>query len=217
MNHQAKAIEDSQEELVMPNITNPSSIYIKGTLKFTGYRKIELHCYVDTGASLCIASKHVILPEHWVDAERPIEVKIANGKTITINKVCKNLDMLIAEELFHIPTVYQQEAGIDFILGNNFCLTYSPFTQLDNRKIIFTLAGEEIWVKKITCAQRVGFEGYLESKKKNSKAKPVQPINISQNKIQILERGRDMLQKYREMNFIMTNLSLDIDRKSKIE
>ena len=206
-----------QEELVMPNITNPSSIYIKGTLRFTGYRKIELHCYVDTGASMCIASKHVIPPEHWVNAERPIEVKIANGTTIKISKVCKNLDIMIAEEIFNIPTVYQQESGMDFILGNNFCLAYKPFIQLDDKRIIFTLNGEPVWVKKVTQANRVGFPRFLESKKKNSKIKPVTPINISQNKIQFLERGRDMLLKYQEMNFALTNLSQDIDKKSKIK
>ena len=78
-------------ELVMSNITNPNSIYISGKLKFAGYKQIELHCYVDTGASLCVASKYVIPEEHWVNAERPIQVKIANGSTISISKVCKNL------------------------------------------------------------------------------------------------------------------------------
>jgi hypothetical protein len=217
MNPQATVIENSQEELVMSNITNPTSIYITGILKFTGYRKIKLHCYVDTGASLCIASKYVIPPEHWVNAERPIEVKIANGKTITITKVCKNLEIMIAEEIFHIPTVYQQDAGIDFILGNNFCLQYKPFIQLNERTIIFTLNKEEVWVKKVTRAEALGQPGFLESKKKNSKTKPITPINISQNKIQLLERGRDKLLKYQEMNFALTNLSQDIDRKSKIE
>ena len=46
-------------------------------------------------------------------------VKIADGSSITINKVCRDIDLIIAGEIFHIPTVYQQESGIDFIIGNN--------------------------------------------------------------------------------------------------
>ncbi|KAJ9543840.1 hypothetical protein OSB04_023547 [Centaurea solstitialis] len=45
------------------------------------------------------------------------QAKIANGSIVTINKVCKNLDIMIAGEIFHIPTIYQQESNLDFILG----------------------------------------------------------------------------------------------------
>lgn len=206
----------TEEELAMSNITNPNSIYIKGKLKFTGYKQIELHCYVDTGASLCIASKHVIPEEHWVNAERPLQVKIANGKTIAITKVCKNLDILIAGEIFHIPTVYQQETGIDFIIGNNFLQLYGPFTQL-TKMIILTLNHEEIFIRKITFAKKVGVIGFLNSMKKNSRTKKTEVINISPNKIQLLQRGRDSINKFKEMNFICQNLIFDIEKKSKIE
>lgn len=128
MNHLPQIQTDEVEEIVMPNITNPNSIYIKGKLKFAGYKQIELHCYVDTGASLCLTSKFVIPEEHWVNAERPMKILIANGSAMTINKVCKNLDIMIAVEKFHIPTVYQQESCMDLILGNNFCQLYGPFT-----------------------------------------------------------------------------------------
>jgi hypothetical protein len=173
----------------MVNITNPNSIYIKGKLKFSGYKQIELHCYVDTGASMCVASKYVIPNEHWVNTERPIVVKIANDMKITLSKVCKNLNVLIAGEIFHIPTVYQQESGIDFILGNNFCQLYGPFTQFTDR-VIFTLNKIPIHIGKIRIAHKVGIPGYLESMKKKSNLPKTEVINISPNKINsLLERG----------------------------
>ncbi|XP_074325347.1 uncharacterized protein LOC141662740 [Apium graveolens] len=55
-----------------------------GTKKPEGSRKRK-------GSSLCIASKHVIPPEHWINAERPIQAKIANGSTITISKKGKDV------------------------------------------------------------------------------------------------------------------------------
>ena len=196
--------QTDEEKLVMPNITNPNSIHISGKLKFDGYRKIELHCYVDTGASLCIASKYVIPEEHWVNTERAIQVKIADGNTISLNKVCKNLDIQIAGELFHIPTIYQQESGIDLIFGNNFLQLYGPFTQF-TKMIILTLTGEEVYIKKITTARKVGIPGFLESIKKNSKKPKTDTINISPNKIQLLERGKDSIKKFKELNFICYN------------
>lgn len=62
MNHlpqrdRLKKQTEEAEEIVMSNITNPNSIYIYGKLKFAGYKQIKLHLYVDTGASLRIASK----------------------------------------------------------------------------------------------------------------------------------------------------------------
>lgn len=176
-----KTLIESQEN-VMSGITNPNSIYIKGKFKFSGYKIIELDCYVDTGASLCIASKHVIPEEHWDNAERPIKVKIADGSTITITKVCKDLEMQIAGEIFHIAAVYQQESGIDFIIGNNFCQVYEPFVPFTDR-IIFTLKNNPIHIGKIRTAYKVGVPGFLESMKKKSKIQKPEAIKISPNKI----------------------------------
>ena len=213
-----QTVSDEGKELVMSNITNPTSIYIQGTFSFKGYKKIKLHCYVDTGASLCIASKHVIPPEHWVNAERSIPVKIADGKTITITKVCKNLDVIFAESVFHIPTVYLQESGIDFIIGNNFCLEYAPFTQHTNH-VIFTHPIEgDVFVKKIRKAMRQGISGFLESMKKESKnTKTIEPVNISQNKIYFLERGRSMIKKFHEKQARILKIELESEKMSKIE
>lgn len=179
-------ISSDKKDLVM-NITNSNSIYIKGIFKYSGYKQIELHCYVDTGASMCVASKHVIPNEHWVNAERIITVKTANGP-ITINKVCKNLTVRLAGELFHIPSVYQQDSGVDFIIGNNFCLLYGPFAQFTDR-IIFHLNDVPIVIGKIKAAYNKGQKGFLESMNFFSKTPQPQPINISTDKIQLLEGG----------------------------
>ncbi|KAJ9535106.1 LOW QUALITY PROTEIN: hypothetical protein OSB04_un001816 [Centaurea solstitialis] len=171
MSHLLQIQTEEPIELVMPNITNPNSIYIAGKLKFAGYKQIELHCYVDTGASMCVASQYVIPKEHWVNAERPIRAKIADGSIVTINKVCKNLDILIAGEIFHIPTIYQQESDLDFIL--------------------------EVFISKVTTAYRVGVKGFLESMKKKSKVQQPKPLNISPNKIHLLKRGNDRIKIFK--------------------
>lgn len=178
-----------EKMLLQGNITNPNSIYIKGQIKFAGYKNIELHCYVDTGASLCIASKHVIPREHWENAPRPITVKIADGSTVQITKVCRNLNMKIAGEIFHIPTVYQQETGMDFIIGNNFCQLYEPFVQYTDR-IIFTLDGQPIVIGKIRKALSNAKPGFLDSMKKTSKLKKPEPINVSPQKITLFKGGK---------------------------
>lgn len=157
-------------------------------MKFQGYKQIEIDCFIDTGASLCIATKYIIPEEHWENAKRDIKVHIANGSTITINKVCRNQKIKIAGEYFFIPTIYQQETGIDLILGNNFCMLYEPFEQYrdhiilhkkrdDNGKI------EKIAISKIRYARRRGAKGFIESMKKDSKKITPEPINITQNKI----------------------------------
>lgn len=75
---------------------------------------------------------------------------------------------MVACEIFNIPTVYQQESGIDFIIGNNFCQLYEPFVQYA-KMIILTLAGKEVYIPKITKAYKVGVKNFLESMKKKSK------------------------------------------------
>ena len=76
---------DNNDSLM--NFTNPNSIYVSAFLNFKGYKKFRIHCFVDTGASLCLASKFVIPDELWENAPKQISATIANGDTITINKV----------------------------------------------------------------------------------------------------------------------------------
>ena len=83
--------------------------------------------------------------------------------------------------------------------------------------IILTLSGEEVYIKKVTTAKKVGTKGFLESMKKNSKIQKPVAININPNKIQLLKKGRDSINKFKELNFICENLVLNIDQKSKIE
>ncbi|AAW56089.1 polyprotein [Horseradish latent virus] len=185
-----------QTEQVM-NITNPNSIYIRGRLYFSGYKIVELDCFVDTGASLCIASKHVIPEERWEAAPRKINVKIANESTITLDKICRNLDIIIAGERFHIDVVFQQESGIDFIIGNNFCQEYSPFIQFTGH-IVFTMKDQyQVPITKLRRAFKRGIPGFLESMKKRSTAQQPEPLNISTNKTVSLSRGRRFGEKLR--------------------
>lgn len=85
---QVQSFQDTDvKNILVLNKTNPNSIYIKGTFSFAGYNKYSLHCYVDTGASMCTANKHVIPPEHWVEAQRPIQARTANDQVIRLDKV----------------------------------------------------------------------------------------------------------------------------------
>lgn len=172
------------------NITNPNSIYIPGTLKFEGYKQFNLHCFVDTGATCCIANKNVIPEEHWENAPRVISVKTANGP-ITINKVCKHLYINIADNLFHIPTLYQQNMDIDIILGNNFCQLYEPFIQFTDRVYFFIKEKDRkrpVMISKLKIAYFHGSTGYLESMKRRSKLAPPPPVNITPIKIEEKQR-----------------------------
>ena len=83
--------------------------------------------------------------------------------------------------------------------------------------IILTLSGKEVYISKVTTAYRVGVKGFLESMKKKSKVQKPDAINISSNKIHFLERGKDSIKKYKESNFIIQNLVLEIEKKSIIE
>nr|WNH14479.1 reverse transcriptase [Physostegia virginiana caulimovirus 2] len=183
------------QELLHVNITNPNSIYIEGQFSFEGYRKINIHCYVDTGASLCIASKNVIPPELWENTPKPIQVKIANKEILELDKVCKNLQVKFESKIFTIHTVYQQETGIDLIIGNNFCRYYCPFVQtLD--KIAFTLGKETIWIPKVTKALAVADDKFLESYKKYSKIQPKLGTNIWKEDIHSQDRYFLAIEKY---------------------
>lgn len=73
------------------NKTNPNSIYIKGYFYFKGYKKYSLDMYIDTGASMCTANKHVIPEEFWVQAKEPIRARTANDDIMVMDKVAEHL------------------------------------------------------------------------------------------------------------------------------
>nr|GEV57161.1 hypothetical protein [Tanacetum cinerariifolium] len=128
------------------NIIDMENLEI-GNLKFKGFKEYRLHCYIDTGASLCLASKYVFPHDLWENAPKEITGTIANGDTIKINQVCRNISLRLSGYEFNIPTIYQQNFGIDLILGNNFCQLYGPFIQWIDR-IAFHLNDELIIIKK---------------------------------------------------------------------
>lgn len=173
------------QQAIYINQTNPLSTYIRVGFGFKGYKRFHLHGYVDTGASICIASKHII-PDHlWITMEKPIIVQIANGKKIVIDKVAKNVDLLIEGYTFKCPSIYQQDSGMDFIFGNNFLLTYRPFIQELDYIVIHTLEGEPVVVPKKTYALRQAFPGFINGLKKRKRGDispektRFKPINIT--------------------------------------
>ena len=77
--------------------------------------------------------------------------------------------------------------------------------------IILTLSGQEVYIIKITTARKVGVPGFLESMKKNSKTKKPDAINITTNKKFLLQRGKDVIRRFKELNDCK-NLILDIEK-----
>lgn len=163
-------------------MTNPNSIYIKGKLNFKGYKLIDVYCFVDTGASLCLASKHIITEELWENTPQPLQIMIANQDIVKVDKVCRDLQIRISGEIFTLPSIHQQESGIDILLGNNFCQLYGPFTQFLDR-IILHLEGNSVLIQKATKAYRYGKPGFLETMKKDSKRIPEKGTNIAPERI----------------------------------
>nr|KAJ0189911.1 hypothetical protein LSAT_V11C800453960 [Lactuca sativa] len=173
--------EEIDDSLIM-NLTNPNSIYVSAFLNFKGYKKFRVHCFVDIGASLCLASKFIIPDELWENAPKEISATIANGETIKINKVCKNINLELSGEHFNVPTIYQQNSGIDIIIGNNFCQVYGPFIQWIDR-IAFHLNNDMVIIKKVTEAYSKGKPGCLETQEKGSKEKQIPGTNITHEEI----------------------------------
>ncbi|CAA29527.1 unnamed protein product [Figwort mosaic virus] len=192
----------NKQEMLHLNVTNPNSIYIEGKLSFEGYKSFNIHCYVDTGASLCIASRYIIPEELWENSPKDIQVKIANQELIKITKVCKNLKVKFAGKSFEIPTVYQQETGIDFLIGNNFCRLYNPFIQWEDR-IAFHLKNEMVLIKKVTKAFSVSNPSFLENMKKDSKTEQIPGTNISKNIINPEERYFLITEKYQKIEQLL--------------
>lgn len=181
INHFCVNLQKIDDSLIM-NLTNPNSIYVSAFLNFKGYKKFRVHCFVDTGASLCLASKFIIPDELWENAPKEISATIANGETIKINKVCRNINLELSGEHFNVPTIYQQNSGIDIIIGNNFCQVYGPFIQWIDR-IAFHLNNDMVIIKKVTEAYSKGKPGFLETQEKGSKEKQIPGTNITHEEI----------------------------------
>ncbi len=103
---------------------NLNSTYIK--IKIEKENK-ETEAYIDTGASICIATKSLF--SKWEKLEKPLKIQIADGSIHPLNWVATRITLRIQDKLFMVPTVYQQETGLDMIIGNNFLRLYAPFCQ----------------------------------------------------------------------------------------
>nr|KAJ0193792.1 hypothetical protein LSAT_V11C800419020 [Lactuca sativa] len=208
INHFCANLQKIDNSLIM-NLTIPNSIYVSAFLNFKGYKKFRVHCFVDTGASLCLASKFIISDELWENAPKEISATIANGETIKINKVCRNINLELSGEHFNVPTIYQQNSGIDIIIGNNFYEVYGPFIQWIDR-IAFHLNNDMVIIKKVTEAYSKGKPGFLETQEKGSKEKQISGTNITQERIISIQTTRfkqieDLLEKVCSENPIDPN------------
>nr|AGR88238.1 reverse transcriptase [Dahlia mosaic virus] len=193
-----------QNELLYSNISNSNFIYIKGNIFLIGYITLTLHCYVDTGRSLCLASKHVIPEDIREETSKDIKVTIINPDTIKLAKVGRNLIVYFSGEPFHIPILYQQETGIPLLLENTFCQLYGPFSQWIDR-ISFHLNEGMILIKTLTKASQIGKTSFLESMKIDSLAKQIPGTNITQEVIKP-ERFFLEIKRYQKIEELLEKL-----------
>ncbi|AAA50240.1 reverse transcriptase [Peanut chlorotic streak virus] len=105
-------------------MSSKNSSFIKVKL-FNKY----LYAYIDTGATICLAQAKILPIKYWKKMIKPIKVRIANNKVIHIWYKAVDLVLLLEGKRFPLPSVYQQDAGLPLILGNNFLKLYNPFIQ----------------------------------------------------------------------------------------
>ncbi|UBN09112.1 polymerase polyprotein [Metaplexis yellow mottle-associated virus] len=160
------------------NKTNPNSIYIKGYFYFKGFKKYSLDMYIDTGASMCTANKHVIPEEFWIQAKEPIRARTANDDIMVMDKVAEQIQVQISGITFVIPTVYQVDTVGDITLGNNFCRLYEPFAQYKDT-ITFHINGTAVSIKKVLKAYFHGQPGFLDSKRVGNTLPTPIPENVT--------------------------------------
>ncbi|ALN12435.1 polyprotein [Vaccinivirus cadovaccinii] len=113
-----------------------NSIYISAAFRFKGYEEYHLHCLVDTGASITLATQWAIPEEKWITIPHGNEIKItvANGETCKIDKYATNVPIYISGIKFTIEKVLQfNKQGCDFLIGNDFFMKYAPYTQYPDR------------------------------------------------------------------------------------
>lgn len=103
----------------------------------------------------CVANQYIFPLGRWEKAETPIRVRTADNSVITLDMVMRKVDMIIAGVKFHVPSLYQQDSGVDLIIGNNFLNLYQPFTQYLDHISLTTLEQESIYVAKIRKALAV--------------------------------------------------------------
>jgi len=121
--------EDNILDLGKASRTHVNSIYIRGILSFSGCRKFNVNCYVDTGASMCLANKNIIPPQFWQKTKELIYGKLADDIIHELNIVAEKIEILIQDKIFIIPTLYQTTTRYDILLGNIFYRLYEPFAQ----------------------------------------------------------------------------------------
>lgn len=203
----------NQEVILSKERTHPMSTYIKIEMKIKGYHKYHLHAYIDTGASMCVASKHVIPEELWVPAKEPIGVRIADASVVIIDKVAHEVLILIEGEEFYIPTVYQQETGIDFLIGNNFLKLYRPFIQ-DLREISITnnlnpKKKVQVITNIVEHAYRLAQPGFTDQYKKQNRGevtKLKKPTQIMQIEVEINITDNIYLQQITQLDVVKQRL-----------
>jgi hypothetical protein len=99
---------------------NLNSTYIKIIIE---KENKETEAYIDTGASICIATKALF--SKWERLEKPLKIQIADGSIHPLNWVATKITLRIQGKSFMVPTMYQQETGLDMIIGNNFLRLYA--------------------------------------------------------------------------------------------
>src|ERR1044072_6529781 len=113
------------------NIRQMNYLHKKENLNST-YIKVKINdketeAYIDSGASICIATK--CLFDNWERLEKPLKIQIAHGSIHPLNWVTKRIAMEIHSKLFIISSIYQQQTALYIIIGTNFLRLYSPFCQ----------------------------------------------------------------------------------------
>ena len=76
---------------------NPNSTYVKIRVKDK-----ETEAYIDSGASICIATKTLF--DNWERLEKPLKIQIADGSIHPLNWVTKRITKEICSKVF----IYQQ-------------------------------------------------------------------------------------------------------------
>ena len=127
-------------------------------------------------------NKYAFPEEEWKTIDKPIQVRIADNSLITLGLAIRFLNMIIAGEKFLMPTIYQQELGVDLLIGNNFLNLYRPFIQDLDFIVIHTLDRYPVYVSKEKRTMTVAtLEKFIEQHKKRKcgeiteKPKPPRP------------------------------------------
>lgn len=119
------------------NRKNPNATFIKVVI----FGKV-VYAYIDTGATLCFGKKTLF--KNWILMERPISIIVADKSVHKIWYKAVDVPIKIGQEEFVAPTIYQQDSGLDLIIGNNFLKLYAPFIQDRKWIALHTLKGKRV-------------------------------------------------------------------------